>query len=301
MVGGTVTIVMTAYALSSAVGKPLLTKGINPHRHTWLASGISLTLAAFTVLRWEAKSSSLTAIIRVVEPLVTDERTPTHVFIATFALVNGALIVICALYCYIRIPRDPSSFKPDSVERSKIRSQLRRVIKHYTSRRGGLEYACLIVLPGKAASPRAEDIVFSDDVMVNGAAFAVDYQSKSEVRASARRQETTLRTPEEFEACRRRWVEIALQSRTQQELVTEATRAGHLGRPKEVMITTEFGAVLVGSLYPGAMSADGQILIVGVTLSAYEVANRRFEDHFGMLRQASLLVVPQLDLLLPKG
>ena len=251
--------VAAAFAvLRAALGKPLLSKIVNPNQGVWLWAVAGMLLAVTGILRWEAKSNDPGSMLAVLKPLVNDDKPSAAVLVAGFTILTAAVIFGMVVYCWLRLPRDPAAYsKPQ--HRAKA-------IRYYTRLAGGLDYAILIKVD-KTDGGRAEVIA----------------EAELERQIHARLGELRpKRTVEEQTAA---WQQLALDLHRRMPEFDKLAAVGRQGNGRRVMLDVQYGGFIIEYLHPPEIGDDTTFLF-GATLFQHEVDSRRFEDHFDLLAQA---------------
>ncbi len=238
-----------------AVGKPLVTQVVNPHRPLWLLAAGGFLSGAAGLLRWHAKSADPEAWAVPLRALVTEERTAPQVMVAAFGLFNGLVILGLVGYCRLVLPRDPATFRG--------LHDAGRVVRYYARRTGGLDFAVLVRL-GKEPDAVPE-------VVASGTARR---------HVAARMAEAGIdHTVDEQAAA---WTAQATVLHHEMERLAKVLGAAGQGANRRALFDGQYGGVLFQYVRPPEVG-DEFVYLFAATLSQREVDSRRFEDHFDLL------------------
>jgi hypothetical protein len=241
--------------LRVAVGKPLVARVINPHRMTWVLAALGFFSGATGLLRWQTKSSDPVVWLAPLKDLVTDERADAYVMMAAFGMFNGLVILGLVGYCWLRLPRDPTTFRS-------LRDRA-KVVRYYTRLRGGLDFATLIRL-SKQPDATAEVL-----------AFGVTPRTVTERLLDM----TPART---LDAQVKMWTDLAIALHHEMGQLTKVLTAGGQGVTRRALFDVQFGGYLFQYIRPPEVG-DDYVFVFAATLSQLELNSRRFEEHFELL------------------
>jgi hypothetical protein len=114
-----------------------LTRAVNPHRGAWLLAGLTALWFGAGLLRLEATSWHPHDWARVLRALVTDDHLSVQGKVAAVSVLLGLMLVVLVVWCRLKLPRDPSTFRRPG-HRGKA-------LRYYVAGlRGGLDYAVLM-------------------------------------------------------------------------------------------------------------------------------------------------------------
>ncbi len=244
--------------LRVAVGRPLVTQVINPHRPTWFFVAIGFISGSYGLLRAEAKSSDPQVMYALMATLVTEEHASGPVMIAAVGVFNGLVIFGLLAFCWLRMARDPSTFR-----RAKDRA---KVVKYYTGLAGGLDFSTLIRLSKtEGATP---------EVIATGVNKR-EIQRRLDELVPYRMANSQLDW----------WSALAVELHHEMNRMNAVLDKGGQGINRRVLFDVQFGGYLFQYLRPPEIG-DDYLFLFGATLSQMEVNTRRFEEHFDLLVQA---------------
>ena len=257
------------YTLLAAIFRqPMLTKIVNPHRALCAMIGVSAIIAAYGLIRLQAASGSLHDMLHVVEPLWTHERTMPQTFIAGLGLLNGLLAIGTAIYCKLRLPRDPSTFKRTTRDVYQTHKTVMQALWHYTNLSGGLEYAAVLVFAPNEQTPTI-----------------IDSFSFPELRKSSNSIGEPTRDRSHTRSFRDGWIHLFGEVHQQMLRWSDDSPKTKVGRLRKQRLDGQNGGFLFRYLFEPE-HGNPFLVVVGVTLAMGEVTNHRFEEHFDMLATA---------------
>lgn len=282
---------------------PLLKNIVNPHRLGYLSLGVSIGMAGYTRLAWEAKSWSPGPVWGVLRPLLTEQPTAVGIVVSSFACLLGLMLIALVAYCWVMFPPDPSGYKRDSYPKVRLRHEIQKVLNTYTKFSGGLESAGVIVARLGSATPHdelpqlARTLLHTLNDRTAEPPYLVECVSAGEVKSTMRTEHGS--TVGDSLDMRTAWLLSVLQDAHRQVAGLDAARRGELGDPESTFQVFQLGGIAVNLLHRPAEADGVYTILYGITLSRKEVKNRRFEEHFEMLREALLHIAPRGDLLVP--
>ena len=291
-VAGAVLLLYQSFALV-AKNAPLRVM-VNPTRRPVLVSGfglMSLSYGALAVIagnNWEPAD-----VWHVVSPLFNQKETNLKVIAAVGVFVFGLVgLVGSAVFCYFRYPRDPSTFKPTEFHQKAARKASENALYHYTTRKGGLEYAALVVLPAAPPYPTAEQLIGTLDreVIPRPPYRLIECLDRADLRKSGRKRHIDLETKKLLESRRAEWLKLAAAALGHIRDQALPARDCDLGEITQVRTKSRHGGLLFDYLLP-PKDGEPDYILFGVTTTAAEVESGRFEEHFAMLKAALRLIV----------
>lgn len=244
--------------LRVALGRPLIAQVINPHRLLWLFAAIGFLSSAAGLLRWDTKSADPLEWLTPLRAVVSEEKAHGQVMVAAFALFNGLVILGILGYCWLKLPRDPHTFR-----RQKDRA---KVVQYYTALNGGLDFAVLVRLPkSDGAQPQ---------VIATGA-----NRRELEERLGDLIPTRTADMQTQW------WTDLATEVHKEMDRLNAVFGAGGQGINRRALFDVQFGGYLFQYLRPPEVG-DEFLYLFGATLTHAEVNTRRFEEHFELLVKA---------------
>jgi hypothetical protein len=119
----------------------LLLRVINPNRRLMLIGAVSAFATGITFLQRGSKSWALAEWGEELSTLVTEKPISIPAKFASVALILGLLFLVLYVWCWVTLPRDPSTFGSAS--------ERQHAVRYYTCWKGGHDYALLVrVRPG---------------------------------------------------------------------------------------------------------------------------------------------------------
>lgn len=244
--------------LRAVLGRPIVRTIINPNRLTWLFVAGAFIAGGAGLLRDRANSNHPVDWFAPLETLVVEERAPGPVLVAGFALLNGLAILGTLAYCFLRLPRDPGSFR-------KLK-QLPKAVQYYSSLKGGIDFAALIRLD-KGAGAKPETV-----------AMGVNRKEiQSRLEAIGRKESADVRI--------REWLELAVELHADFQRMNAILEKGGQGGNRRVLLDVQYGGYLLQYVRPPKSGRD-VLFLFAVTVLQQEVTNRQFEEHFDLLLRA---------------
>ena len=268
---------------------------VNPHRRQWLIAGGSVMAVAYSAITLSSEHpTDPMAIFTELQPLFHEGRTSSKVIAGAVFLLLGLGLILSVLYCWWMYPRDPKSFDKGRLTQDAAVRNVRNALYHYAVRRGGMEYAAVIVLPPAGQPlPTVEQLVASHNA--NGPDAPpyrlLDWLSEGEIRSVRRRRHLGPANREELASARLVWLSMALATHPRAREQAVPCLQTNLGDVILIQTRTRFGGIILEYLYP---SKDGEpdFLLFGVAMNAGADDGNRFYEHFAMLRWAVRYVLP---------
>lgn len=269
---------------------------VNPYRRQWLVAGASVAVVAYSGIALTADNKwEPSAIVAQLEPLVTEGKTPLRVVTGTLFLLVGLGLMGSVAYCWWVYPRDPKSFDVGKQPPDLAAKYVDRALQHYVSRRGGLEYAAVIVLPPPdlAPLPTADQLIASRGATGPDAPpyRLLERLSEGELKGIRKRRHLGAAGREELAADRAVWLALALAAHPRARELAVPCLQSNLGDVTMVQTRTRFGGLLLEYLYP-SKEGEPDFLLFGVTMNSGETDGNRFYQHFAMLRRAVRHLLP---------
>lgn len=280
------------YTLFARAATRKLLQRLNKGYKTVLGVGVSVVGAMYPVLSFQAKSGDPMAILNVIRPIITAEPTKPGVGFAFYASMLGVSLIVLGVLCRVKFPYDPAAFAPKEKDRTPagLVALAGKAIQYYTAQKGGLEYAALLILPRDRPLPTAEELYATRDPKADPRPYRViDFLSKWELTADGRN--AALKAEDAQAEVRRHWLALARRVYVQSLQHLEQAHGCKLGHILQVQTGMESGGVLFEYLHDPS-GVDPDYILFGLTLSPTEVDNRRFGDHFAMLKEALRVIVP---------
>jgi hypothetical protein len=259
--------VMALYGLIVALARKryFLAKAVNPHRGAWLVAAASVFWVGVSLLRWEAQSWDPSAWATVLRQLVTDTPAPPRVKVASMAVFLGLLFFALAAWCWLALPRDPSTFRRPRDRRAAFRYYVARL-------RGGLDYALLACGDGERLEEAA-------------ATRQMQALCPHLLKVEADGEPPRCRTADDQV---RFWREAAGQIHLRMAELDALIECAHHGRNRRIVFDAEYGGFFFKYLrLPDPRSKlDTGLYLFGATLNQVEMDSRRADHHFHLLLEA---------------
>ena len=265
---------------------------VNPQRRGVLLGGVGVVSLGYSALAILAGNKWLPADVwAVTAPLFYQQPTLLRVVAADGLLAVGIALTGAAGFCYVAYPRDPRTFVPRERHPKAIRWAMDDTLYHYTTRRGGLEYAGVIVLPADGAVPTAEQLVETTTATVTTVGYRlIECLDRRDARENADRWGRHRADREQLRARRLDWLELAVVALAETARLAKKSRECDLGEIGQVRAKAQRGGLLFEYLLPQRVG-EPDVILFGVTTSADEVTSGRLELHFAMLKEALGLVI----------
>lgn len=256
------------YAVVAAVAGRgrFLENAVNPYRLAWLLAAFSVAWAGIGLLRLEAGSWSFQTWGRILSHLVTDEPAPPRVKMASLALLLGVVFLVLVAWCWVRLPRDPSTFRLPEDRKTAFRY-------YVTHLRGGLDYAQLSSGDGERLEEAAD---------MKQMARRCPHLPKVNGPDD---EKPRIRTPDhQIELWRAMADRIHKRMAELDALIEPAKQGGN----RRIVFDTEFGGIFFRYLrLPDSRGkVDTSLYLFGATLSQSEINTGEAQHHFYLLLRA---------------
>lgn len=245
--------------------RQFIIKAVNPHRTAWLIAGLSAFWAGVGMLRLETNTWDLREWGTLLSRLVSDDPLSTRGKAASVAMIAGLLFSGLVGWCYLTLPRDPSTFyRPQD---------RRRAFQYYISGlQGGLDYGCL---------------AWGDGTVIeeNCAHRAVKRMLQHMPRVGAEDGSRHVRTAEEQVQF---WRETAQKVFASMPVLDEVIASARLGTNRRLVFDCEYGGLFfIFVRLPEARDPDGECMyLFAATLHQAAMNDRIADAQFSMLLAA---------------
>jgi hypothetical protein len=246
--------------------RQFLAQAVNPHRGTWLIAALSSLWVGISLLRWEAATWDLKTWSSLLSQLVTDAPAPPRVKVASMALFLSLVFLVLVGWCFLFLPRDPSTFHRPRDRKTAFRYY---VTRHY----GGLDYALLACGDGE----RLEEAVNAWQIQLMCPHLPKVQRTDSEPLG--------VRTADEQVQF---WREMAGLIHERMSELDALIEHAHHGRNRRIVFDAEYGGFFFKYLrLPDPRSkVDTGLYLFAATLNQQELDNQNAERQFHLLRQA---------------
>ena len=242
--------------------KHFLEFGVNPYRGAWLLAAASCVSFGRGLLWWEAHNSD-TSTLDLLRMLVSDEKTPLRVKIASVAAILGIVLAMLVVWCVRNLPRDPSTYR-----RPEDRQKAMRY--YVVSLKGGLDYGILCDGDG-------QQLIESVDEKQVGK--RLEYLPRVSAGEGQAMQPRTAAQQIGY------WREAAKVLHQRMQTLDEIIAPAHQGRNRRILFDAQYGGFYFIYLRLSD-PRDGQadcLYLFGATLNQSQINDKVADHHFDLL------------------
>jgi len=245
--------------------KHFLSTGVNPYRMAWVLSAISAISFGRGLLWWESHHQDTTT-LDLLKLLVSEGATPARVKVAAVSIVLGLVLLSLVLWCLIKLPRDPSTFR-------RPQDQQRAFDYYVLKLKGGLDYAILADQNGNARVMAADEKQIQKRLAYYPNLTGPDGTAIGERNA---KQQIVF------------WHETAKMLHQQMEVLDKIVGPARQGRNRRILFDVQYGGFYFVYLrLPDPRDTHaGCLYLFGATLNQEEINHKASDHHFDMLLAA---------------